>query len=291
MRGRTTSAAALLAVLVVAVAGTGAVLLEVVGRFVDSAADGGGGGLPDDDFMYAVRGMYVDGVPFVLAVAVRMWPQQGTLQTVAVFLLGGGPVLALLSGGIMYFLAGRCLAAVRQITGQVRRIGIARLGERVDVPSARDEIVALASTMNGMLDRLEASDRAQRRFFADAFHELRSPLAALSTTAEVADADASGTMWPDVAPALRSQVDRMGRLVEDLLTLAPVDDAGLRLRTADTDLDEVVRQEIARMPPATRHELRVRVDPVRIRGTPAGCSRWSGTCCPTPSATRSPASP
>ena len=120
--------------------------------------------------------------------------------------------------------------------------------------------------MNGMLDRREASDRAQRRLVADASHELCSPLAALTTTAEVADADASGTMWPDVAPALRSQAHRMGRLVEDLLTLATADDAGLRLRTADTDLDEVVREELARMRPATRYELRVRVDPVRIRG-------------------------
>nr|WP_240898703.1 HAMP domain-containing sensor histidine kinase [Kocuria sediminis] len=166
----------------------------------------------------------------------------------------------------MWFLVGRSLAPVRRITGQVRRIGTANLGERVDVPPTGDEVAALAGTMNGMLDRLEASDRAQRRFVADASHELRSPLATLTTTIEVAASDPSATMWPEVAPVLRSQSRRMGRLVEDLLTLAKVDDAGLRLRVADTDLDEVVREEVARMRPASRHEVRVHVEPVRIRG-------------------------
>jgi signal transduction histidine kinase len=133
-------------------------------------------------------------------------------------------------------------------------------------PPTGDEIAALATTMNGMLDRLEASDRAQRRFVADASHELRSPIATLTTTVEVAAADPSGQTWPEMAPVLRSQSRRMGRLVEDLLTLARIDDTGLRLRTADTDLDEVVREEITRMRPALRHELRVQVEPARIRG-------------------------
>jgi signal transduction histidine kinase len=234
------------------------------GRSFDSAATGNGPGT--DDFVYVAHGMYINGVPLTLTVAVPMALQQGTLQTVSLFLLVGGPVLALLGAALMWFLVGRSLAPVRRITGQVRRIGTARLGERVDVPPTRDEIAVLAETMNGMLDRLQASDRAQRRFVADASHELRSPLATLTTTLEVAASDPSGAAWPEVAPVLRSQSRRMGRLVEDLLTLAKVDDAGLWLRTADTDLDEVVREEITRMRPASRHEVRVHVDPVRVRG-------------------------
>lgn len=236
------------------------------GQSFDSAATGDGPALRTDDHVYVAYGMYINGVPLTLTVAVPMALQQGTLQTVSLFLLVGGPVLALLGAALMWFLVGRSLAPVRRITGQVRRIGTARLGERVDVPPTRDEIAALAETMNGMLDRLEASDRVQRRFVADASHELRSPLATLTTTIEVAASDPSGATWPEVAPVLRSQSRRMGQLVEDLLTLAKVDDAGLRLRTADTDLDEVVREEIARMRPASRHEVRVHVEPVRIRG-------------------------
>ncbi|MGQ1838414.1 ATP-binding protein [Kocuria turfanensis] len=236
------------------------------GQSFDSAADTTGPGPRADDFVYVSHGMYINDVPFTLTVAVPMALQQNTIRTVSLFLLVGGPVLALLGSALMWFLVGRSLAPVRRITGQVRRIGTANLGERVDVPPTGDEVAALAGTMNGMLDRLEASDRAQRRFVADASHELRSPLATLTTTIEVAASDPSATMWPEVAPVLRSQSRRMGRLVEDLLTLAKIDDAGLRLRVADTDLDEVVREEVARMRPASRHEVRVHLDPVRIRG-------------------------
>ncbi|MFF0988755.1 sensor histidine kinase [Kocuria nitroreducens] len=236
------------------------------GQSSDSSATRKEDALGTDDFVYVAHGMYIDGVSLTLTVAVPMALQQGTLETVSLFLLVGGPVLALLGAALMWFLVGRSLAPVRRITGQVRRIGTARLGERVDVPPTRDEIAALAATMNGMLDRLQASDRAQRRFVADTSHELRSPLATLTTTIEVAASDPSGATWPEVSPVLRSQSRRMGRLVEDLLTLAKVDDAGLRLRTADTDLDEVVREEVARIRPASRHEVRVHLDPVRIRG-------------------------
>lgn len=236
------------------------------GRSFDSA-EAFDGPLPSTDaFVYVSHGMYINDEPLTLTVAVPMGLQQGTIRTVTLFLLVGGPVLALLGAALMWLLVGRSLAPVRRITGQVRRIGTANLGERVDVPPTRDEVAELAGTMNGMLDRLQASDRAQRRFVADASHELRSPLATLTTTIEVAASDRSGTMWPEAAPVLRSQSRRMGRLVEDLLTLAKIDDAGLRLRTADTDLDEVVREEIARMRPASRHGLRVHVAPVRIRG-------------------------
>ncbi|MFI7743400.1 sensor histidine kinase [Kocuria rhizosphaericola] len=236
------------------------------GQSSDSAATGEGPVPGTDDHVYVAHGMYVNGEPLTLTVAVPMALQQGTLQTVSLFLLVGGPVLALLGAALMWFLVGRSLAPVRRITGQVRGIGTARLGERVDVPPTRDEIAVLATTMNGMLDRLQASDRAQRRFVADASHELRSPLATLTTTIEVAASDPSGATWPEVAPVLRSQSRRMGQLVEDLLTLAKIDDAGLRLRIADTDLDEAVREELARMRPASRHEVRVQMDPVRVRG-------------------------
>src|SRR3546814_3153049 len=62
------------------------------------------------------------------------------------------------------------------------------LGSRVEPPGSRDEIHRLALTMNAMLDRLEASRQRQRRFVSDASHELRSPLAGIRQTAEVAQA-------------------------------------------------------------------------------------------------------
>lgn len=218
------------------------------------------------DFVYVAEGIVVNDEPHTLIVAVPVDLQTNSLTVVAIFLLVGGPVLVLLGALTMWWLTGRSLRPVRRITDQVRTIGGANLDERVDVPPTRDEISQLASTMNAMLDRLQASDRAQRRFVADASHELRSPLATLSTTLDVARSDPSGETWKELSPVLVSQSQRMGQLVQDLLTLARADDAGLDMRVADTDMDEVVSEEIARIKPALRQELTVYIEPVRLRG-------------------------
>ena len=218
-----------------------------------------------NDFVYVSEGIVVNDEPRTLVVAVPVNLQTSSLTVVAIFVLAAGPLLVLLGALTMWWLTGRSLRPVRRITDQVRTIGGANLDERVDVPPTRDEIAQLASTMNAMLDRLQASDLAQRRFVADASHELRSPLATLSATLDVARNDPSGETWKELSPVLVSQSQRMGQLVQDLLTLARADDAGLDMRVADTDMDEVVSEEIARIRPALRQELTVYIEPVRLR--------------------------
>ena len=87
-----------------------------------------------------------------------------------------------------WILTGRALAPVTRIRAEVEDIETAGLDKRLRVPDTGDDTAQLASTMNHMLDRLDASARAQRRFVADASHELRSPLAAIHQHAEVASA-------------------------------------------------------------------------------------------------------
>ena len=91
---------------------------------------------------------------------------------------------------------------------------------RLPVSPARDEIQALAITLNSMLDRLAASRARQRSFVADAAHELRSPLASMRTQLEIADRLGEGTQ---ASADLQAEVLRMSALVEDLLTLARFD--------------------------------------------------------------------
>lgn len=230
------------------------------------STDGGTGASGDtDDYVYVSEGIYVNNRPATLVVAVPLSLQRGTLAVVLLFVLLGGPLLVLLGALVMWWLTGQALKPVRRITEQVRLIGGANLDERVDVPPTGDEIARLATTMNGMLDRLQASDRAQRRFVADASHELRSPLATLATTLEVARSDPSGEAWQELSPVLVSQSRRMARLVRDLLTLARADDAGLDMRVTDVDMDEVVSEEIARVRPALSPHLQVHIEPVRLR--------------------------
>ena len=95
-------------------------------------------------------------------------------------------MLLLVVGVTTWFVVGRALAPVEAIRREVDAISGAELYRRVPQPGSDDEIGRLATTMNLMLDRLEASQARQRRFISDASHELRSPVASIRQYAEVA---------------------------------------------------------------------------------------------------------
>ncbi|MBL8114575.1 MAG: HAMP domain-containing protein [Acidobacteria bacterium] len=146
----------------------------------------------------------------------------------ALFVLAPLAVAASSLGG--YWLAGRALAPVDEITSLAREIEASQLSRRLPIPPVHDEIGRLVETFNQMIARLEASFEGMKRFTADASHELRSPLANLKGTVEVAlshPRDAS-----EYQTALRSvgeDVERLRRIVEDLLVLARADARRLAL--------------------------------------------------------------
>lgn len=181
-------------------------------------------------------------------------------------LLVGMPLLAAVVGVATFLFVGRTLRPVEAMRHRAATITAANLEARLPVPEADDEIAALASTMNTMLDRIEAASAAQRRFVADASHELRSPLATIH-----ANADLLAEAGTDDGPVrrIRRESARMARLVDDLLLLARADDQGLRSRRDDVDLDDLVFAERERV--GVEHpELRLEgnVEPVRIVGDP-----------------------
>ncbi len=102
--------------------------------------------------------------------------------------------------------------------------------ERVTVPASGHEIAALATTINTTLERLDTAAAQQRRFVADAAHELRSPLTTLLTSLEVALAYPERTDWPAAVTTAARQTRRLQALAEDLLLLARLD---TRTPTAD----------------------------------------------------------
>ena len=121
---------------------------------------------------------------YVVLVAAPLEVHTDTMRTVGLLLLAAAPLLVALVAVAVWVLVGRSLKTVERIRRQVAEIDGRRLLERVEVPPTGDEIAALASTMNQMLDKLEQSDNSHRAFFSDASHELRSPLSTLVTTAE-----------------------------------------------------------------------------------------------------------
>ena len=97
------------------------------------------------------------------------------------------------------------------------------LHRRVPAPKRREEIGTLANAVNDTLERLEQSVDRQRRFVADASHELRGPLAALRADLEISVAHPDETSSPIVAVDTLSDVERLQHLTEDLLLLARLD--------------------------------------------------------------------
>lgn len=231
-------------------------------------------GAPGDDgtdLRITVVGAPGLGADYAVYVAASEEPVEATLATVGGLLAVGGPAIAVVAAVVTHRLVRRSLQSVERIRARVAAMSSTDLGERVPVPRPRDEIAALATTMNDMLVRVEAGHAAQRRFVADASHELRSPLTTLTAALEVADARPEildrtlirGTLLPE---AVRMQV-----LVDDLLLLARADEHGLAVRVADVDLDDIVDTEVRR----TRAAVAVTsaVVPVRLRGDAAQLSR------------------
>jgi two-component system, OmpR family, sensor kinase len=178
---------------------------------------------------------------WVLVVAESLEDVEEEVRRVLVLLLLAGPaaLAATALGG--YWLARKALRPVDRMTSNARAIGIDRLHERITVPRSADEIGQLAVTLNAMLDRLEHGVKQKRRLIADASHELRTPLAVMRAELDVSlrgdemSADARG-----VLESVREEVDRMSRTVDNLLTLAQVDEGRLELLTAQVDLAEAL---------------------------------------------------
>jgi two-component system OmpR family sensor kinase len=173
----------------------------------------------------------------VVVVATSLDTVQASVGRLTTLLLLAGPGLVLVAGIGGWWLARAALAPVSRITQTAGEIGIERLDERVDVPATTDEIHDLAVTMNGMLERLQRGVAEQRRFVADASHELRTPLAVMRSELEVnlrergLPADARATL-----ESVHEEIESMGAMVEDLLTLARADEGQLVLTPEPTDL-------------------------------------------------------
>ena len=141
--------------------------------------------------------------------------------------------------------AGRVLRPLQTITAATRRISAENLHERLAVTGPADEVKDLADTIDELLERLEGSFAAQRRFVANASHELRTPLATMRASLDVAVAkpEPAPPQTLTLASRLRSELDRVDRLLEGFLTLARAQHGALP-DTADVSLGNLASEAI-----------------------------------------------
>jgi signal transduction histidine kinase len=158
---------------------------------------------------------------FTVVAALPTADLESATSTLRGLLLVVFPLLLLVCALIAWRVIGAALKPVEELRSGASRIDGSSTDERLPVPPTHDEIAALATTLNEMLDRVATARRTQRAFVADAAHELRSPLATMRTQLEVATRLGEGGRLPeDLVP----EVTRLSSLVEDLLLLARADD-------------------------------------------------------------------
>ena len=213
-----------------------------------------------------------DGTTYYVQVAQSILVQRSIVATTTLLMLVGAPFLVGAAALAVWFLVGNALRAVEEIRSGVAEISPRDLAARVDVPPSRDEIAALAVTMNAMLERLETADRAQRAFVSDASHELGSPVATLTTAAELAArSDDEGTRTR-LLETMNAELLRVRGLVANLRVLARLDVPGSSL-IGDVDLDDLIDAEVRRLRITSRHQVRAQVDPVRVRTDPGAVAQ------------------
>lgn len=198
---------------------------------------------------------------------------EATARTLAILLACAAPIIVAVAAGATYWLVRRSLQSVDAIRAHVAAISTSDLAERVPVPDGRDEIAALAVTMNEMLARLEAGHRAQQRFVGDASHELRSPLATIISGLEVAEAHPYLLDAELAVNTLLPEAQRMHTLIEDLLLLARADEQNLLRRKESVALDDLAEAEAARVRREARCAIHTDADPVRLDADPVAMSR------------------
>jgi two-component system, OmpR family, sensor kinase len=200
--------------------------------------------------------------PFgVIQVARSLQDVDQTLNTLRQALFLGSAVATLLAFGAGWLLAGTALHPIRRITQSAQTIGDAQdFAQRVVYTGPRDEIGRLATTLNGMLARLQDAYQTQRRFAADASHELRTPLTSirgnlglLQREPPIAEGDRVAVLGD-----LVSESERLSRLVNDLLTLAR-SDAGRALRQEPVPLGPLLA-DVVRLLGASYPERTIQVD-------------------------------
>jgi signal transduction histidine kinase len=169
----------------------------------------------------------------VVIAAVSFASAHDSLATLARALFIGTPLLFGLLALAIWLVTGytlRPIAALSRGAAEVTGTGVPR---DLPVPPARDEVRALAVTLNDMLSRLADAQQRQRDLVSDTAHELRSPIASIRAQLEVALDHPDGVDWAETARDVHADTLRLARLAEDLLLLARLDGQPLRRTPVD----------------------------------------------------------
>lgn len=202
--------------------------------------------LEDDRYRVLTRRIDTSDGGAVLHLVENIDDVNDSIRSLRNALLISVPVVVLVLAALMWWLVGRALRPVEAIRREVADISGTSLHRRVPVPPRDDEIGRLATTMNQMLDRIDAASERQRQFVSDASHELRTPLTRIRTELEVDVAHPDRADEHATHVAVLEETIALQRLIDDLLHLARSDAGETVGRREPVDLDDIVLREVRR---------------------------------------------
>jgi signal transduction histidine kinase len=215
-------------------------------------------------YRVAAQGVDTPSGPMTVFVAVSIAHLDHTMAVAARIGAIGVVLLVVVLATVTWLAIGRSLAPVEGIRARAEAITGQNLDRRVPVPDQLDEIGRLARTVNQMLGRLERSAARQRRFVADAAHELRSPIASLRVQLETAR-DTERT--PGREGDMLYETTRMEGLVDQLVVLARADADTSWLRLETVDLDDLIDSAVTSLAPRDGLVIDTNaVEPVQLCG-------------------------
>lgn len=179
------------------------------------------GGEEGDGIRIIATTINVVGTRYTVVVARDLSEQADRLESAARAVFFGIPLALIVAAAGGYLLARKSFAPVTMMSLKARQIGAETLDERIEIGNERDELGFLAATLNGLLERLQLAFESQRRFMADASHELRTPIAIIQGEADVALArDRNAADYRESIEVMQRAARKLTRNVQNLFLLA-----------------------------------------------------------------------
>jgi signal transduction histidine kinase len=212
----------------------------------------------------------------VAIVAASLRPRAVALQELLVQLLLAGAAALVFAAIAGYSIAAAALRPVEEMSRRAAAISLQGGDKRLPVSSSGDEIAKLGSRLNEMLERLETAFAHERRFLADASHELQTPLAILRAELEIAlRRPRSRDELEEVVRSAQEEANRLSRLAEDLLVVARADQGALPVSLSTIQADDLLASVAERFDRRARDagrsivtdaapNLELLCDPIRI---------------------------
>ena len=239
-------------------------------------------GMPVRSLYYPLARLGAAHERHVIQVAAPLVARNGMVGRLTSFFAALGLAVAVASFAGSWWLAGRAVRPTHEIMDQAEAIGAASLDRRIQAYANTREYHRLVDVLNTMLTRIHLAFEAQRRFTADASHELRSPLTALRGEIEVAlRRERSTDEYRRVLASGLEEIERLSRITEDLLTLARSDAGRLPVAEEAVDPEEVAGRIVDRLRPSAEEkgtDLTLVVDdarPIRLDAGLLGQVIWN----------------